>query len=89
MEERHKAPNLEVVRKYVDLELPNGFTIAKRDKLLSHLTKNDPELRESLDMPHIRIVAREKAFLKKQEQLAGADPDAKPYNPGNNNTVEG
>jgi len=75
MEERHKAPNLEVVRKYVDEELPNGFAIHKADKLLSFM--KDPDLQDR----YAHIVQREKKFLAKQQKLAGDDPGAKPYEP--------
>ncbi len=81
MEDRHTAPNLEVVRKYLDEEMPNGFAIEKRDKLLGDIAKNDPDLQKSMDLKHVEIIAREKAFLKKQQRLAGADPDAEPYEP--------
>ena len=85
LERVHTAPNLGVVRKYVDEELPNGFTIKKEDKLLINMVKTDEDLRKSVEISHIKIAAKEKAFLKRQEILAGVDNNEKPYEPGSGN----
>lgn len=91
LERIHKAPNLEVVRKYVDEELPYGFTIAKEDNLLVELMKHDKDLRLSVGLKHTKIVAKEKNFLKKQAEHSGdtsLTEGAKPYEPKDSDTPE-
>lgn len=84
LERIHTNPNLEVARKYVDEELPNGFTIAKEDDFLGNKMKHDKDLRLSAGLKHTSIVAKERAFLKKQAKHSGdtsLTEGAKPYDP--------
>lgn len=84
----HTAPNISVVKKYIDEELPGGFTIEKKDDLLTNIVKHDEQLRRSMDMPQIRIIAKEKAILKRQAKFAkdtSITEEVKPYEPGKPN----
>jgi hypothetical protein len=84
LERIHTNPNLEVARKYVDEELPNGFTIAKEDNFLGYMMRTDKDLRRSAGLKHTSIVAKEKAFLKKQAKYSGdtsLTEGVKPYDP--------
>ena len=84
LERIHTNPNLAVARKYVDEELPNGFTIAKEDDFLGNKMKHDKDLRLSAGLKHTSIVAKEKAFLKKQAKYSGdtsLTEGVKPYDP--------
>lgn len=84
----HTAPNISVVKKYIDEELPGGFTIEKKDDLLTNIVKHDEQLRRSMDMPHMRVIAEEKAILKRQAKFAkdtSITEGVKPYEPGKPN----
>ena len=80
----HSAPNISVVKKYISQEIPNGFTIEKKDDLLTNLVKHDDELKKSIDIKHMQVVAEEKAFLKKQAKFSqdvSLTEGVKPYEP--------
>ncbi len=80
----HTAPNISVVKKYTDDEIPNGFTIKKEDNLLGNLVKHDEELKRSIDLKHIQVIAEEKAILKRQAKFShdtSITEGVKPYEP--------
>lgn len=84
LERIHTNPNLEVARKYVDEEMPNGFTIAKEDNFLGYMMRTDKDLRLSAGLKHTSIVAKERVFLKKQAKYSGdtsLTEGAKPFEP--------
>jgi hypothetical protein len=87
----HTAPNISVVKKYVDSEIPpDGYTIEKKDDLLSNIIKHDDDLKNSIDLKHIQVVAEEKAILKRQAKFAkdtSVTEGVKPYEPTRPKTV--
>ena len=92
MERIHEAPNREVVRKYIDDKLPNSFTISAEDDLLGNKVLHDRDLRVSMGVKHVMLVAKEKAFMKEQAKHTkdtSLTEDVKPYEPkGNTRTTE-
>ena len=87
----HTAPNISVVKKYVDEDIPNGFTIKKEDNLLLNIVKHDEDLKRSIGQKHIQVIAEEKAILKRQAKFShdiSLTEGVKPYEPNKPSNIQ-
>jgi hypothetical protein len=80
----HTTPTIDVIKKYVDDELPNGFVIDKKDSMLTYMVKNDIDLKETLDKKQVEVLVHEKIRLAdaaKHSKDRSITKGEKPYAP--------
>jgi len=76
-----QTPQDDVVIEYVDIKIPNGFTITKVDRVLSNIAKKEPELKDYLNIREHRFVERitaEENDRKIKEELDAGSVEPKP-----------